>query len=53
MKDKDCGRDSETGYKEAFRLRCSLRFFLSYAGKMEERLVKMLEWEMFKMTFLI
>ena len=41
MKDKDCGRDSETGYKEAFRLCCSLRFFLNY-DNLDKRVVKIL-----------
>ena len=29
MKDKDCGRDTETGYKEAFRLFCIQHFVQS------------------------
>ena len=50
MKDKDCGRDSETGYKEAFRLSCSLRFFLNY-DNLDKRVVKILSGKCLRCLF--
>ena len=50
MKDKDCGRDSETGYKEAFRLSCSLRFFLNY-DSLDKGVVKILSGKCLRWLF--